>query len=198
MRWSTGQGWDAGYRHGRLAFLHRPEEQARLDEIAGIIGSLAARHGPCEVVDIGCGEGLLIGRLAGSAVVSYVGVDLSQVALGRLPQAPFPVRPVCAALGKWDGAPVGQAPRILVASEVLYYDPESVAHLERLVKAAPATVAAIVSCVAGKPDKPNWQEASARLWAALAKTGWPVCERRRPAKGDLAWDIVAYDLARPR
>jgi len=195
MGQGAGNDWDAGYRRGRYAFLRRPQEQLRLDEIARIVETITRRHGACEVADIGCGEGLLASRLNSASITRYVGVDLSRTALSRMPKAAFPVSAVCSALGDWDGRPVGNAPRVLIASEVLYYDAEGVAHLRRLAETVRSTVAVIVSCVAGKQDKPNWQTASVRLWRELARAGWPELARQHLANGDLAWDIAAYDLA---
>ncbi len=195
MRSKTGQGWDAGYRHGRFAFLRRPEELARLDEIAALIAALIARHGPCEIVDIGCGEGLLVPRLKSLSVTRYIGLDVSGVALSRVPSATFPVTRVCQPLAQWDGSPGGNSPRILVASEVLYYGADGVAQLQRLAQAIPATVAVIVSCVAGRRDKPNWDAASRRLWSEMTAPGWPVSARRVVQEGELAWDIAAYDIS---
>jgi trans-aconitate methyltransferase len=196
MKPNTGKSWDWGYQQGRFAFLHRPAEQLRLTAIARMIAGLIASKGACEVVDIGCGEGLLLDHLKGLAITRYIGLDLSHVALSRLPKADFAVSKVCKSLAQWDGEPAGNAPRILVASEVLYYEPDGVRELVRLGEGIASTCAAIVSCVAGHPGKPNWEQASQRLWHELAQTGWPQTERLSIRDSGLMWDIAAHGVHR--
>ncbi|MEC9344332.1 MAG: class I SAM-dependent methyltransferase [Pseudomonadota bacterium] len=194
----SGAHWDAEFSAGKYEFLKKPAEQMRLDTIAAMIAGSVAEHGPCEVVDVGCGEGLLLPRLSPPGVTRYVGLDISAVALERLPEADVPVVRVRASLAGWDGTPLPAGRRILVASEVLYYDQAAVGDLaraaERVSGAGNRTDEAIISCVAAHPDKPNWAAASDRLWAELAATGWPETGRERlvdPATG-IAWDIARY------
>jgi len=188
----SGARWDAGFSAGKYAYLHKPAEQARLAEIAAMIAR--AGTGPFEIVDIGCGEGLLLHFLDQGRVARYVGVDISAVALSRLPVAALPTLAVNAALGDWGGGPPALAPRIVVASEVLYYSPTAVADLARAIRAEPATAGVIVSCVAERADKPNWGEASRRLWAELGETGWTADETRRVSDGATSWDLALYRI----
>ncbi len=60
----------------------------------------------------------------------------------------------------------------------------------------PRTVEVIVSCVAGKPGKPNWTAASQRLWRDLRATGWKRLEMATVSdeRAGLAWDIARYAL----
>lgn len=184
--------WDREFGAGKYAYLHKPSERARLTEIAAMIDRSIREGGACEIVDIGCGEGLLLGQLAGLDIVRYVGLDISAVALSRLPVSTVPVVRVHAPLSQWDGAPAPAARRILVASEVLYYEPTGVHDLARVAHATAAEV--IVSCVGGHPDKPNWTSASAKLWREMAQTGWPVIEQRQLGDGQsgIVWDIARY------
>lgn len=185
--------WDREFGAGKYAYLHKPAETARLAEIAAMVARSIAENGPCEVVDIGCGEGLLLERLAGLAISRYVGVDISAVALSRLPASAIPVTRVRRALARWDGGPAPEGRRVIVASEVLYYDAQGVAQLQR-VAAAGGVAEIIVSCVGGRADKPNWTAASQRLWAQLAATGWRLVERRYLADraSGTGWDLARY------
>ena len=191
----SGASWDAEFRAGKYEFLKTPAEQARLDEIAAMIGRSVAANGASEVADIGCGEGLLAGRLEGTGVTRYLGVDISAVALERIVETDIAVVRVCASLAEWDGRPKPEARRIIVASEVLYYDRAAVADLRRVAEACADEV--IISCVAGHPDKPNWAAASKRLWADMAATGWQPVEARTlsDAATGIAWDLARYRVA---
>jgi SAM-dependent methyltransferase len=188
--------WDADFRSGRLDFLRRPSEQMRLGEIAAMVGRAARLHGPVEVVDLGCGEGLLLGRLDPALVKRYVAVDISGVALKAIREGRVPVARVRASVAAWDGRPEPVAPRIIVASEVLYYDPQGVTHVRKAAAAMPRTVEVIVSCVQGRPDKPNWTASSQRLWRDMRLTGWRRVEAvtTRDERAGLAWDIARYAL----
>jgi SAM-dependent methyltransferase len=188
--------WDADFKAGKLDFLRRPAELKRFTEIAAMIGRAARLHGPVEVADIGSGEGLLLAQLNPASVKRYIAIDISGVALKSIRAGRVPVAPVRASLATWDGRPAPVAPRIIVASEVLYYDPQSVTHVRKLAASAPRTVEVIVSCVAGKPGKPNWTAASQRLWSELRATGWKRLEMASVAdeRAGLAWDIARYAL----
>jgi SAM-dependent methyltransferase len=188
----SGARWDQAFSAGKYAFLHKPSEKARLKEIAEMIGRSIAEKGRCEIVDIGCGEGLLLDYLAGLDVARYVGVDVSAVALSRLPDSVFPVAAINASLAQWHGDPPPRARRILVASEVLYYDEHGIADLAHF--AADGVSEIIISCVGGRHDKPNWTAASRKLWREIASAGWTLIETRRlsdEATG-IDWDIARY------
>lgn len=185
--------WDRRFRAGKYDFLRKPAETLRLDAIAEMIAAFASTNGPLEVADLGCGEGLLLPKLGKEAVARYLALDISAEALLRLPVSPVPAFPVHSTVSAWDGKPAPVAPRILVASEVLYYEPEGGAALARLMR-APGTAGAIVSCVAGRPDKPNWQKGADRLWSSLDAAGLRRVEERKVADAGTSWDIVRFAL----
>ena len=75
---STAEGWDEEYEAGRWAFLRSLPESGRY----GIIGMwLSLTDTLSDVLDIGCGEGLLYERLAPMGLKRYVGMDLAPAAL---------------------------------------------------------------------------------------------------------------------
>ncbi len=77
------RGWELYDRITRANHMRHAEVEA------GLRAALARRPGPVRVLDLGCGDGRVAADvLAGSAVVEYVGVDLSAGALelhGRRP-----------------------------------------------------------------------------------------------------------------
>lgn len=186
--------WDADFKAGKLAFLHRPAELKRFGEIAAMIERAARIHGAVEVVDIGAGEGLLLRHLSPLSVKRYLALDISGVALKAIRDGRVSVARVRSSLAAWDGRPEPVAPRIIIASEVLYYDPHGVTQLRKLAARSPRTVELIVSCVAGRNDKPNWTAASQRLWSELRTSNFRRIEAQcvRDERAGLAWDIARY------
>jgi SAM-dependent methyltransferase len=70
--------WETQYRDGRWAFLQELEQMPRYSVIAGYIHALA-RTGA--LLDVGCGEGILLDLLTAHDFSKYVGIDISQAAV---------------------------------------------------------------------------------------------------------------------
>jgi SAM-dependent methyltransferase len=75
--------WDAQYRDGRWALLWERDEIPRYSVICGYIQWLAPNG---RVLDVGCGEGVLLHRLGADNYGRYVGIDLSGAAVERAAQ----------------------------------------------------------------------------------------------------------------
>jgi SAM-dependent methyltransferase len=73
--------WEALYRRGAWRFLAQLDELSRYSVICGYINYLAPRSA---ILDIGCGEGVLLDRLGPDGYGRYVGLDLSEAAISRL------------------------------------------------------------------------------------------------------------------
>jgi 2-polyprenyl-3-methyl-5-hydroxy-6-metoxy-1,4-benzoquinol methylase len=105
--------WDRQYRQGRWDYLREHEETARYRAISE---RLLAR-GATSVLDVGCGEGLLLRELdAASFDGRYVGVDWAHAALPAAPKAGRAF--ICADIER---LPVRGRFDAVVLSEVLYY-----------------------------------------------------------------------------
>jgi len=72
------QTWEAQYAAGRWDFLAQLPELARFSILAGYICHL--KPGTA-VLDIGCGQGVLLRRLPSSCYSRYVGIDVSESAI---------------------------------------------------------------------------------------------------------------------
>lgn len=70
--------WEAQYAAGRWDFLAQLPELARFSILAGYIYHLKPG---AAVLDTGCGQGALLGRLPGACYSRYVGIDLSGSAI---------------------------------------------------------------------------------------------------------------------
>lgn len=72
--------WDSQYRDGHWTFLQDLEQMTRYSVIAGYIQALAPRG--C-LLDVGCGEGILLDRLGSDNYSKFVGIDFAQTAIER-------------------------------------------------------------------------------------------------------------------
>lgn len=74
----SAQTWEAQYAAGKWDFLAELSELARFSVLAGYICHLKPG---ASVLDTGCGQGVLLRRLATSCYSRYVGIDLSDSAI---------------------------------------------------------------------------------------------------------------------
>jgi len=75
--------WELQYRGGEWAFLRALDQATRYSVICGYLQQLAPKG---RVLDIGCGEGVLLERLGMDNYSRYVGIDLSGAAVERAAQ----------------------------------------------------------------------------------------------------------------
>jgi 2-polyprenyl-6-hydroxyphenyl methylase/3-demethylubiquinone-9 3-methyltransferase len=80
---TTRELWEARYTEGAWDRLRGINELARYSIIAGYIQFLFGRP---RILDVGCGEGLLSERLCPNAYATYLGIDLSAVAIEKANQ----------------------------------------------------------------------------------------------------------------
>lgn len=125
-RWVlSAADWDREYDKGVLEYYGELRELARYSVL---IGYLREQGGALDVLDIGCGVGLLRGRLRDDEVARFVGTDPSSVAVQRAREAhpadEFVVTELPeVALGPFD---------VVVCNEMLYYVDDLDALLERI------------------------------------------------------------------
>lgn len=74
----SAQTWEAQYAAGRWDCLAQLPELARFSILAGYIWQLKPGGA---VLDVGCGQGVLLGRLPGSAYARYLGIDVADSAI---------------------------------------------------------------------------------------------------------------------
>jgi SAM-dependent methyltransferase len=125
IKQAKGQ-WEDEYERGQWMRLHGDEEFAHYTIVAGYIQKNAQ---PISLLDVGCGEGVVLRYLNLDLIASYTGVDLAQAALDKIVPKRSQDRYICSSLedyspeGKWD---------VILFNEVLYYTYDPVAHLERI------------------------------------------------------------------
>ena len=113
----TAAYWDRGFADGRWDYLAGLDECARTAMIDGYARTAGAPN-PA-ILDIGCGEGLLLDAVRHRPYRSYVGVDLSAVAIARASVRAGPCDRFVAADARVFTPDI--PPDIVVFNEVLYY-----------------------------------------------------------------------------
>ncbi len=173
---STAEGWDEEYEAGRWNFLRSLPESGRY----GIIGMWLSLTGTTEdVLDIGCGEGLLYERLAPMGVKRYVGVDLSPKSLEIAN-----VDPKIAHLRAGDmhtfEPDAGEKFSAIVFNEVLHFTEDAAAVVSRYVPFLKTDGVIALSMYSPKRPESGANKLIARLWEATDDTSkWEVLDDYR-------------------
>lgn len=121
--------WNTEYASGRWAYVGQLPELSRLSVVAGYLRHFAPGG---SVLDLGCGQGFLLGQLQPSDYSRYVGVDFSATAVDaanarRPPAATFVTADVDAYLPT-------ETFDAIVFTEVLCYLPDPVRTVERYAR----------------------------------------------------------------
>ena len=79
--------WESQYRDGRWVYLNGLQQMTRYSVIAGYLHTL--KNGGC-MLDVGCGEGILLARLGDANYEKFVGIDWSHVAIEQAQKRQYP------------------------------------------------------------------------------------------------------------
>jgi 2-polyprenyl-3-methyl-5-hydroxy-6-metoxy-1,4-benzoquinol methylase len=119
--------WDAEYAGGGWAHLQSLVELARYQVVAGWCARLAPGGA---VLDLGCGEGILVAPLRQAGYATYLGIDISAEAIGQA-QSLGDERTQFRACG-WDEFQPDRRFDAVILNETLYYAPNPAFLLERV------------------------------------------------------------------
>ena len=134
------ENWNAQYASGSRDPVISPGERQRYMVIAGLIDKLGSAP---EVLDLGCGTGLLHQALRGRPLGSYTGIDLSSKAIELAqPHTDERSRFLTCDIRVWE--PPGQYDAI-VFNEVLYYLERPLTVVQRYISHLTPNGAIIVS-----------------------------------------------------
>jgi predicted TPR repeat methyltransferase len=117
--------WEDEYENGLWNRLHGSEEFARYTLVSGYIHKSGLQ---VSLLDIGCGEGLILKHLNLDMIGEYTGIDIAQAALDKISPKRGQDRYICSSLenyspdAKWD---------VVLFNEVLYYTSDPVAQLKK-------------------------------------------------------------------
>ena len=184
--------WEQEYTDRCLDFLDRPHEQLR----HAVISCLVSQHAPGEMIDLGCGRGHQLLWLRPEDVTRYIAVDLSPMALSRLPHSAIPVETVVSSIE--DYHPPARDFGAIVCAEALYFLDDPVGPLQRISREARSAKALILSLVVPNERKPNWRKRVDFVWNAVERSGLPRLDRVRveSSAAGIAWDVGIYRLDR--
>ncbi len=173
---TTAEGWDEEYEAGRWAFLRSLPESGRY----GIIGMWLSLTGTMdEVLDIGCGEGLLYERLQPMGIMRYVGMDLSPASLEIAN-----VDPAIASLRAGDmhtfEPQSGETFSAVVFNEVLHFAEEPAALVSRYVQFLKEDGVIALSMYSPKRPESGANKLINKLWEATDdESKWEVLDDYR-------------------
>jgi SAM-dependent methyltransferase len=144
--------WEREYRTDKWCYMHALPELARYSVVVGYAQYLAM-HG--DLLDLGCGEGILHARLGRTSYARYIGVDISSAAIeAASARTNARTRFVCADVASYEPEALFD---VIVLNEVLYYfsDPLGVLrHYEQFLK--PGGVF-IISMFVTDETRANWR-----------------------------------------
>jgi SAM-dependent methyltransferase len=120
------ESWDAQYAAGTWQFLSNFEEISRYAVVVGYINYLTPSG---SLLDVGCGEGVLLERLRPYGYREYVGLDLSSVAVAKL----LPMQDAKTVFLQADAETFqpGESFDAIIFNECLYYFSDPLAALDR-------------------------------------------------------------------
>ncbi len=144
----TGAQWDEQYSAGAWDFLAQLSELPRYAVIAGYLRQFA--HGG-SILDVGCGEGILLRHLEASQWSRYLGIDLSASAIER-GQASAPNGATFAVADAEEFQP-GERFDAVILNESLYYFHRPVAEARRYFETLKPGGAMVVSIFSGRRSR---------------------------------------------
>lgn len=175
--------WDREYRSDRWSYMGALPELARYSVVVGYVRFLAEQG---ELLDLGCGEGILQARLGGASYARYVGVDISGTALELASaRADERTRFVRADVSRYE--PEGRFD-VIVLNEVLYYLSDPIGVLRRYQRFLKPHGALVISMFVTDETRANWRVLDAH---------YEVADHTRTANANtgFAWDCR---VLRPR
>jgi SAM-dependent methyltransferase len=123
------ESWDAQYANGTWGVLSEFEEISRYAVIVGYLNYLK----PCSsLLDVGCGDGVLLERLRPYGYRKYVGLDLSAVAIAKL--LPMQDPKTSFLQGDAETFQPSESFDAIIFNECLYYFNDPLGTLERYSK----------------------------------------------------------------
>lgn len=154
------EGWDESYRAGNWDRLHALDEFAHNAVVAGYCNAIRQPSG-IKILDVGCGEGLLLNFLNISQVENYLGIDISDVAIARA--APRSSRNIQFAAMNIEDAALDGDYSIIVVNECAYYFRNLVATMRKMRERLRDDGYIIVSMYLNRQTEALWDVMGAEL-----------------------------------
>jgi trans-aconitate methyltransferase len=183
--------WEAEYQRGLWSRLQGSQEYARYRLVSGFIQPDAK---PIKLLDVGCGEGVILKHLDLGRIEQYTGVDLAQAALDQITPKRPQDRHVRSSVedympaDKWD---------VILFNEVLYYTSDPVSQLKRFEGSLTAGGCFVISMYR-KRNPLSWNNRCIRrIQQYLGSAGYSVDHAVELVKlpQRISWVVL---VARPR
>lgn len=176
--------WEAEYLSGNYDHLEGLKELPRYSVIAGYCHYLKPGG---SILDVGCGEALLLERLDRSRFSEYVGIDISDVAIRRASRvAHGRTRFICADVEVF--TPPGLFD-VIVFNECLYYLMDPVGVLRRYEQSLNRDGIIIASMFS--PRERN------RAILRLVRRDWGLLAESVVARSPAAWTVSVFARSEP-
>jgi 2-polyprenyl-3-methyl-5-hydroxy-6-metoxy-1,4-benzoquinol methylase len=170
---------DAQYQAADWDYLRSTAEAPRFGVVAAYCHRLAAGR---SLLEVGCGEGILLDHLDRSRFANYTGVDLSSVAVDRARSLEDDrVRFVCASAEEY--VPV-QAHQLIVFNEVMEYFDDPLAVVQRYEPFLEHDGRIVVSAFAGIDTA-----RTRRIWNQLGRRYETEAHARVSTQRNHVWNI---------
>lgn len=155
--------WDDQYRSGKWDYLDSIDQLGHYAVIAGYVRHL---NPSAAILELGCGNGLLVRYLEGMPLASYVGIDLSEEAVERARAlaartvASFPCR---FRVGDFESQAPGGEFDLVVFAESIYYATRPLETLLRYSSALREGGSIIISMYRYKNTAAIWKQIESRF-----------------------------------
>lgn len=121
--------WEAQYQSGFWDYLHSTREMAHYFVIGGYV---CHAHSSPRILEVGCGDGLLLALLSVLGFDSYLGIDISSEALRRARALGIDeARLEIADMDEWESA---EQFDVIILNESLYYSRRPVQLLQKIAR----------------------------------------------------------------
>jgi 2-polyprenyl-3-methyl-5-hydroxy-6-metoxy-1,4-benzoquinol methylase len=185
------EAWDGQYTSGQWDSLRQAGELGRYGVLSAYIGYLGC---PVSLLDVGCGEGLVLKFAPKDWIRRYWGLDISQAALDRVVGLSSEEdRLICSSVEEFH---TEEKFDVILFNEILYYVSQPEKQLERFMGFLDRKGVLIVSMYV----KPGWFSHNKRcirkVWEYLGRSRWTTVGEvlLRNEKG-CSWRIGLFQQA---
>jgi 2-polyprenyl-3-methyl-5-hydroxy-6-metoxy-1,4-benzoquinol methylase len=177
--------WEDEYENGLWKRLHGSQEFARYTLVSGYIQKSGRQ---VSLLDIGCGEGVILKHLDLGMIGNYTGVDIARTALDKITPRRGQDRYICSSLenyspdAQWD---------VILFNEVLYYTSDPVAQLKKFEHSLKKDGCYVISMYRKKNPLAYNNRCIRNVWRYIKFARYTVDDSVELAKidGSAAWQV---------
>ena len=179
---AAAEKWESQYTSGDWEYMEEALEFARYSAVAGYIHYLKPTGA---ILDVGCGTGILLRRFLHSDYAQYVGIDISDTALGKL--AAYRSERNTFLKADAEAYTPARAYDVIVFNETLYYFHDPLTSFQKYAGFLNDKGIIVVSTSAVS------RRASAVLSALKAR--WRAVDEETITRGSRSWVVTVFTRA---